>query len=133
MTPKTSTEMPESTTTIPVTTLFTTTTPITTTVPVTTTLGNVTTTIQVRKPISIMAYFCDRDTDVISLTISNKGNTRIEEDEIKIYIDDEYIGTFGKAIDPGRLSENSFQGKQGFNTVKAVSPSNSARLIVRCY
>jgi len=118
------------TTTITPTTLFTTTTLITTT---TTTLENATTTIQVRKPISIIAYSCNRETDIITLTISNKGNTRIEEDEIEIYINDEYIGTFGKAIEPGTLSKNSFQGNQGSNIVKAVSPSNSVRLVITCY
>ena len=129
----------ESTTTVSVTTIPTTTTlkqtTLATTVPTTTTLMNTTptTTIQVRKPISVIAYSCDRTTDIITLTISNKGNTRIEEDEIKIYINDEFIGTFGKAIEPGKLNENSFQGSQGTNIVKAVSPSNSVRIVIACY
>ena len=137
MTPEPPTEIPsESTTTIPettTTTLFTTTTLITTTVPVTTTLENATTTIQVRKPISVIAYSCNYNTDIITLTISNRGNTKIEEDDIEIYIDDELIGIFGKEIEPGRLSKNSFQGTQGTNIVKAVSPSNTVRLVITCY
>jgi len=80
-----------------------------------------------------MAYSCDRETDIITLTISNKGNTRIEEDEIEIYINDEYIGTFGKAMEPGRLIKNFIQGSQGLNIVKAVSPSNSVRIVIHCY
>jgi len=99
----------------------------------TTTPENATTTIQVRKPISIMAYSCDRKTDTITLTISNRGNTRIEEDEIRIYIAGEYIGDFGKVIEPGQLNTNSFQGNPGSNIVKAISPSNSVRLVIRCY
>jgi len=119
------------------TTSTTTTTPITTTLlitmPTTTTPEDATTTIQVRKPISVIAFSCDRETDIITLTISNRGNTRIEEDEIEIYINDEYTGTFGKAIEPGRLSKNSIQGNQGLNIVKAVSPSNSVRIVIHCY
>jgi len=95
--------------------------------------ATLTTTILIRKPISVMAYSCDRTTDIIALTISNKGNTRIEEDEIKIYINDELIGTFGKAIEPGTLSKNSFQGNQGTNIVKAISPSNTVRIVITCY
>jgi len=111
-----------------------TTTPLTTTTAQTTTTTTlVTTTIQVRKPISIMAYSCARETDIITLTISNKGNTRIEEDEIEIYINDEYIGIFDTAIEPGRLGKNSIQGNPGLNVVKAVSPSNSVRLVIYCY
>ena len=121
--------IPETTT--ETTTIFTTTL-VTTTITETTTLENATTTIQVRKPISVIAYSCNRDTDIITLTISNKGNTRIEEDDIEIYIDDEYIGTFGTVIEPGKLSENSFQGKQGNNIVEAVSPSNSVRILITC-
>ena len=129
----------ESTTTISVTTIPITTTlkqtTLATTIPTTTTLMNatLTTTILIRKPISVMAYSCDRTTDIIALTISNKGNTRIEEDEIKIYINDELIGTFGKAIEPGTLSKNSFQGNQGTNIVKAISPSNTVRIVITCY
>ena len=104
-----------------------------TTVETTTIPENATTTIQVRKPISIYGPKCDKDTDVITLYISNRGNTRIEEDEIQMYINDENIGTFGKPIEPGALVKNSFQGNPGTNIVKAVSPSNYARLVVRCY
>jgi len=125
------TTMPETTTITP-TTILTTTTPITTTA-ATTTLENVTTTIQVRKPISVIAYSCDYATDIITLTISNRGNTRIEEDEIEIYINDELIGTFGKAIEPGTLAKNSFQGSQGSNIIEAISPSNSVRIVKTCY
>ena len=92
-----------------------------------------TTTIQVLKTISVMAYSCNRDTDVITLTISNKGNTIIEEDEIEIYNNDKYIGTFGRTIEPGQLTINSFPGNPGQNTVEVVSPSNSARINVYCY
>ena len=126
------TTMPETTTITP-TTLFTTTTPITTVPTTTTTVESITTTIQVRKPISVIAYSCDRETDIITLTISNKGNTRIEEDEIQMYINDKNIGTFGKAIEPGTLVKNSFQGNQGTNIVEAVSPSNSVRLVIHCH
>jgi len=118
-------------TTLETTTLTPTTTILTTTISATTTTS--TTTIQVRKPISVMAYSCDRNTDIITLTISNKGNTRIEEDEIEIYINDEDIGTFGKAIEPGKLEKNFFQGNPGTNIVKAVSPSNSVRIVIQCY
>ena len=85
------------------------------------------------KTISVMAYSCDRTTDVITLTISNEGNTRIEEDEIEIYNNDKYIGTFGRTIEPGQLTINSFPGNPGQNTVEVVSPSNSARINVYCY
>lgn len=137
---KTPTEEPsESTTTIPETTtltsttMLTTTTLITTTMPVTTTLENATTTIQVRKPISVVGFDCDRETDTISLTIDNRGNTRIEEDEIDIYINDEYKGTFGKAVETDRLSTNSIQGNPELNIIEVISPSNSVRLEVWCY
>ena len=85
------------------------------------------------KTISVMAYSCNPDTDVITLTISNKGNTRIEEDEIEIYVNDEYIGTFGRIIEPDQSTINSFPGNPGQNTVKVVSPSNSVRIVVYCY
>jgi archaellum component FlaF (FlaF/FlaG flagellin family) len=130
--------IPESTTTIPktttitLTTLFTTTIPGITTTP-TTTVENATTTVQVRKPISVIAHSCNRDTDVVTLTISNKGDAKIEEDEIDILINDEYAVTFGKAIEPGQLEKNSFQGRQGSNKFEIFSPSNSVRLFVTCY
>jgi archaellum component FlaF (FlaF/FlaG flagellin family) len=94
--------------------------------------ATLTSTIQVRKAISVMAYSCDSKTSIITLTISNRGNTRIEEDEIKIYINDEYKGTFGKAIEPGTLSKNSVQGSPGQNIVKIVAPSNSVRIVFWC-
>jgi len=119
-----------TTTTITQTTMFTTTLMTTIT---TTTIENVTTTIQVRQAISVGAYSCDRKTDIITLTIANRGNTVIKEDEIKIYIGDEYVGTFGKEIIPGRLVTNSFKGTAGTNIVKVVSPSNSVRIIITCY
>jgi hypothetical protein len=122
-----------TTTNISITTVPMTTTVTPTTLLTTTTLENATTTIQVRKPISVIAYSCDRETDIITLTISNRGNTRIEEDEIDVYINDEYKGTFGKTIEKGQLSRNSFQGNQGLNIVKVVSPSNSVRIVIHCY
>jgi archaellum component FlaF (FlaF/FlaG flagellin family) len=120
-----------SVTTIPVTTTLKSTTTLITT---TTTPINVTptTTIQVRKTISIIAYSCDSKTGNITLTISNKGNTVIGEDEIKIYINDEDKGTFGKAIEPGTLSKNSVQGSVGQNILKVVAPSNSVRIVFWC-
>lgn len=122
------TTTPKATTITQITTMLTTTVEETTT-----TVENATTTIQVRKPISVMAYSCNYATDVVTLTISNKGNTRIEEDEIDIYINDEYEVTFGKPIDPGRLEKNSFQANQGTNKFEIVSPSNSVTLYVTCY
>jgi archaellum component FlaG (FlaF/FlaG flagellin family) len=79
-----------------------------------------------------MAYSCDSKTGNITLTISNTGNTRIEEDEIKIYVNDQYEGTFGKAIDHGTLSKNTVQGNIGQDIVKAVAPSNSVRIVFWC-
>jgi hypothetical protein len=79
-----------------------------------------------------MAYSCDSKTGNLTLTISNRGNTRIEEDDIKIYINDEYKGTFGKSIEPGTSSKNTIQGTIGQNILKVVSPSNSVRIVFWC-
>jgi len=68
----------------------------------------------------------------IELWIKNMGNTRIEQDDIKVYIDDGYKGTFGRSIEPLRYETSTFSGHIGLNYIKAVSPTNEATATAYC-
>ena len=68
----------------------------------------------------------------IELWIKNMGNTRIEKDDIKVYIDDGYKGTFGRSIEPLRYETSTFSGHIGLNYIKAVSPTNEATATAYC-
>jgi len=83
------------------------------------------------KTIWISGMPCDA-TNHIELWIMNKGNTRIEKDDIKVYIDDVYKGTFGRTIEPSHNEISVFEGHLGLNNIRVVSPTNEATAVAYC-
>lgn len=88
---------------------------------------------QMSKPISIMGDPPCNDTNHITLVIYNEGIETIKEDEIDIYIGDEYKGTFGKYIPPKESNSSShIQGGSGANNLRVISPSNYVEITAWC-
>jgi len=106
----------------------------TTTIPfVVTTIPTATTTIPNKFIyfLSLSPVYCN-GTRHIQLDIGNAGDIRIEKDEIKIYINNEYKGTFGSPIEPLGHDVIVVEGQLGVNNIKITSPSNGIGTSVTC-
>jgi len=83
------------------------------------------------KSMYISGMTCDA-TNHIELWIKNMGNIRIEKDDIEVYIDDVYMGTFGRSIEPSHNEISVFKGHLGLNNITVVSHTNEATAIAYC-
>ncbi len=84
------------------------------------------------KVVSILASSCNGTH--ITLVVSNDGSETIGADEIKIYVDNQYVGSFGKSISPHNSEVNSTipSGGTGSRNVLIISPSNQDSTNVWC-
>lgn len=85
------------------------------------------------KPISILGHSCNGTH--ITLVISNDGTETINPDDIKVYVENQYVGTFGKTIEPQSSEVNSSipaQKQNAPNHVLVISPSNKDEADVWC-
>jgi len=88
---------------------------------------------QMSKSISILSASCN--TTHILIVVSNTGTKEITDSDIKIYVNEQYAGPFGKPIKPHESEVNSTIStgvQDGANTLLVISPSNSIRETVWC-
>ena len=85
------------------------------------------------KTISILGSSCNGTH--ITLVVSNDGTETINPNDIKVYVENQYVGTFGKSIDPQSSEVNSTipaKKQNAPNHVLLVSPSNQVDVTVWC-
>ena len=88
---------------------------------------------QMSQSISVLGASCNGTQ--IMIVVSNTGTKNITANQIKIYVNEQYAGTFGKIIQPHESEVNntiSTGVKDGPNTILVVSPSNSIRETIWC-